>query len=29
MSGDYILAAFVTLGILGYLVYALIRPEKF
>jgi len=29
MSGDYILAAFVTLGILGYLVYALIRPERF
>ena len=29
MSGDYVLAAFVTLGILGYLVYALIRPEKF
>lgn len=29
MSGDYILAACVTLGLLGYLVYALIRPEKF
>ena len=29
MGGDYILAAFVTLGVLGYLVYALIRPEKF
>jgi len=29
MSGDYVLAAFVTLGLLGYLVYALIRPEKF
>jgi K+-transporting ATPase KdpF subunit len=29
MSGDYILAAFVTLGVLGYLVYALTRPEKF
>ena len=29
MGGDYILAACVTLGILGYLVYALIRPEKF
>jgi K+-transporting ATPase KdpF subunit len=29
MSGDYILAAFVTLGVLGYLVYALIHPEKF
>jgi K+-transporting ATPase KdpF subunit len=29
MSGDYVLAAFVTLGVLGYLVYALIRPERF
>ena len=29
MSGDYILAAAVTLGVLGYLVFALIRPEKF
>ncbi len=29
MSGDYILAAFVTAGILGYLVFALIRPERF
>ena len=29
MGGDYILAAFVTFGVLGYLVYALIRPEKF
>ena len=29
MSGDYILAAFVTLGVVLYLVYALIRPEKF
>ena len=29
MSGDYILAAIVTLGVLGYLVYALIRPERF
>ena len=29
MGGDYILAALVTLGVLGYLVYALIRPEKF
>jgi K+-transporting ATPase KdpF subunit len=26
---DYGLAAAVTLGLLGYLVYALIRPEKF
>jgi K+-transporting ATPase KdpF subunit len=29
MGGDYILAACVTLGLLGYLVYALIRPERF
>ena len=29
MGGDFILAAFVTLGVLGYLVYALIHPEKF
>jgi K+-transporting ATPase KdpF subunit len=29
MSGDYILAAAVTIGLLGYLVYALIRPERF
>jgi K+-transporting ATPase KdpF subunit len=29
MSGDYILAAIVTAGLLGYLIYALIRPERF
>jgi len=29
MGADYILAACVTVGLLGYLVYALIRPEKF
>jgi K+-transporting ATPase KdpF subunit len=29
MGGDYILAACVTAGVLAYLVYALIRPEKF
>jgi K+-transporting ATPase KdpF subunit len=29
MGGDYILAALVTLGVLGYLVFALVRPEKF
>lgn len=29
MAGDHILAACVTLGVLGYLVYALIRPERF
>jgi K+-transporting ATPase KdpF subunit len=29
MGGDYILAACVTLGVLGYLVYALIYPERF
>jgi K+-transporting ATPase ATPase F chain len=26
---DYALAAFVTFGILVYLVYALVRPERF
>jgi K+-transporting ATPase KdpF subunit len=29
MGGDYVLAAFVAAGILIYLVYALIRPERF
>jgi K+-transporting ATPase KdpF subunit len=29
MIFDYGLGALVTLGILAYLVYALIRPEKF
>ncbi len=29
MTFDYTLAAIVTVVILGYLVYALIRPEKF
>jgi len=29
MSIDYVLAAVVTAGILFYLVYALIRPERF
>jgi K+-transporting ATPase KdpF subunit len=29
MSGDYILAACVVAGLLAYLVYALVRPEKF
>ena len=29
MIFDYGLAAFVTLGVLVYLVYALIRPERF
>jgi K+-transporting ATPase KdpF subunit len=29
MTIDYALGALVTLGILLYLVYALIRPEKF
>ncbi len=29
MGADYILAACVTIGVLGYLVYALIRPERF
>ncbi len=26
---DYVLAALVTLGILGYLVYVLLKPERF
>ena len=29
MGIDYILGAIVTLGLLVYLVYALIRPERF
>ncbi len=29
MSFDYALAAAVTIGIAAYLLYALIRPEKF
>jgi len=29
VMGDYILAACVTLAVLGYLVFALIRPERF
>ena len=29
MTLDYLLGAAVTVGILGYLVYALIRPERF
>ena len=29
MSLDFTLAAIVTAGLLAYLVYALIRPEKF
>jgi len=29
MTVDYVLAALVTLGVLAYLVYALIRPERF
>jgi K+-transporting ATPase KdpF subunit len=29
MTLDYVLAALVTLGVLAYLVYALIRPERF
>lgn len=29
MSFDYALGAIVTVGLLAYLVYALIRPEKF
>ena len=29
MTLDYILGAAVTLGLFAYLVYALVRPEKF
>lgn len=29
MGVDYVLAGIVTLGLLGYLVYALVRPERF
>ena len=29
MTLDYLLGAIVTIGLLVYLVYALIRPEKF
>jgi K+-transporting ATPase KdpF subunit len=29
MTLDYVLGAIVTIGVLVYLVYALIRPEKF
>jgi K+-transporting ATPase KdpF subunit len=29
MTIDYMLGAIVTVGLLVYLVYALIRPEKF
>lgn len=29
MTIDYVLGALVTFGILVYLVYALIRPERF
>jgi K+-transporting ATPase KdpF subunit len=29
MTIDYILGAIVTVGLLVYLVYALIRPERF
>ena len=29
MTFDYVLGAVVTIFVLGYLVYALIRPERF
>ena len=29
MTIDYLLGAIVTVGMLGYLIFALIRPEKF
>lgn len=29
MTLDFILGGLVTLGLIGYLVYAMLRPEKF
>ena len=29
MGVDYVIAGIVTLGLLGYLVYAMVRPERF
>ncbi len=29
MTIDYILGAIVTIGVLAYLVFALVRPERF
>ena len=29
MGLDYAFAGIITLGLLGYLVYALVRPERF
>jgi K+-transporting ATPase KdpF subunit len=29
MTLDYILGSIVTVGLLAYLIYALVRPEKF
>ena len=29
MTVDYVLGAIVMAGLLGYLVYALVRPERF
>jgi K+-transporting ATPase KdpF subunit len=29
MTIDYVLGAIVTIGLLGYLIFALIRPERF
>jgi len=29
MTFDYLLGGLAAIGILGYLVYALVRPEKF
>jgi K+-transporting ATPase KdpF subunit len=29
MTFDYALAGLVTVGLLGYLIYALLRPERF
>ena len=29
MNWEYLLSAFVGVGLLGYLVYAMLRPERF
>ena len=29
MTIDYVLGGIVTIGLLGYLIFALIRPERF
>jgi K+-transporting ATPase KdpF subunit len=29
MNADYAIAAFLTMGLAGYLLFSLLRPEKF